>query len=158
MWRKGGAKRFESLDGRSLDVIVLCANRGFRGRVLSLASVFGPVSGAGLDNERRVMFDSLSVILGSLLLGSVWIVGGDVNAEIGFQGVGPVGEESMLGPHAHGRRTRSGHQLEEWALVFSCVFTRQSFKDACSTPKVGVDIQSIIFFVGLGIIDFWGRL
>ena len=36
MWRRGGAKRFESLDGRSLAVIVPCAGRGFRSRVLSI--------------------------------------------------------------------------------------------------------------------------
>ena len=40
------------------------------------------------------MFDSLSVILGFLPLRSVWVVGGDFNSEIGFQG---VGEESMIG-------------------------------------------------------------
>ena len=108
MWRRGGAKRFDSPDGRSLAVIVPCAGRGLRGRVLSLVSVYAPVSGAGFDNERRIMFDSISVILGSLPLRSVWVVGGDFNSEIGFQG---VGEESMIGPHAHGRRTRSGHQL-----------------------------------------------
>ena len=86
MWRRGGAKRFDSPDGRSLAVIVPCAGRGLRGRVLSLVSVYGPVSGAGFDNERRVLFDSLSVILGSLPLRSVWVVGGDFNSEIGFQG------------------------------------------------------------------------
>ena len=53
MWRRGGAKRFDSPDGRSLAVIVPCAGRGLRGRVLSLVSVYGPVSGAGFDNERR---------------------------------------------------------------------------------------------------------
>ena len=67
------------------------------------------------------MFDSLSVILGSLPLRSVWVVGGDFNSEIGFQG---VGEESMIGPHAHGRRTRSGHQLVEWVQGRTCDFFR----------------------------------
>ena len=67
-------------------MIVPCAGRGFRGRVLSLVSVYGPVSGAGLDSERRIMFDSLSVILGSLPLRSVWVVGVDFNAEIVFKG------------------------------------------------------------------------
>ena len=80
MWRRGGAKRFDSPDGRSLAVIVPCASRGLRGRVLSLVSVYGPASGAGFDDdERRIMFDSLSVILGSLPLRSVWVVGGDFN-------------------------------------------------------------------------------
>ena len=136
MWRRGGAKRFDSPDGRSIAVIVPCAGRGLRGRVLSLVSVYGPVSGAGFDNERRIMFDSLSVILGSLPLRSVWVVGGDFNSEIGFQG---VGEESMIGPHAHGRRTRSGHQLVEWVqgedLRFLSSFTRQRCRDTWFHPK-----------------------
>ena len=68
MWRRGGAKRFDSPDGRSLAVIVPCAGCGLRGRVLSLVSMYGPVSGAGFDN------DSLSVILGSLPLRSVWVI------------------------------------------------------------------------------------
>ena len=37
---------------------------------------------------------------------------GDFNAEIGFRG---VGQDVALGIRAHGRRTRSGHQLIEWA-------------------------------------------
>ena len=41
--------------------IPLMASRGFRGKVLSLVSVYGPVSGAGFDDERRLMFDSLSL-------------------------------------------------------------------------------------------------
>ena len=65
MWRRGGERRHDSPDGRSLAVVVPCAGRGFKGRVLSLVSVYGPVSGAGFDGERRVMFDSLSVISGS---------------------------------------------------------------------------------------------
>ena len=97
----------------------------FSGRVLSLVSVFGPVSGAGFDDERRVMFDSLSAILGLLPERSVWIIGGDFNAEIGYRG---VGEESTLGTHAHGRRTRSGRQMMEWAqgeeLRFLLSFSR----------------------------------
>ena len=97
MWRRGGERRHDSPDGRSLAVVVPCAGRGFRGRVLSLVSVYGPVSGAGFDDERRVMFDSLSAILGFLPEGSVWIISGDFNAEIGFCG---VGEESTLGTHA----------------------------------------------------------
>ena len=36
MLRRGGAKRFDSPDGRSLAVIVPCAGRGLRGRVLLL--------------------------------------------------------------------------------------------------------------------------
>ena len=136
MWRRGGAKRFDSPDGRSIAAIVPCAGRGLRGRVLSLVSVYAPVSGAGFDNERRIMFDSLSVILGSLPLRSVWVVGGDFNSEIGFQG---VGEESMIGPHAHGQEDRSGHQLVEWVqgedLRFLSSFTRQRCRDTWFHPK-----------------------
>ena len=105
MWRRGGERRHDSPDGRSLAVVVPCAGRGSRGKVLSLVSVYGPVSGAGFDDERRVMFDSLSAILSLLPEHSVWIIGGDFNAEIGFRG---VGEESTLGIHAHGRRARMG--------------------------------------------------
>ena len=50
------------------------------------------------------MFDGLSTLLGSLPFRSVWVLGGDFNAEIGYRG---VGEESTLGVHAHGRRTRA---------------------------------------------------
>ena len=39
MWRRGGNIRYDSSDGRSLAVIVPCAGRGVRGRVLSLVSV-----------------------------------------------------------------------------------------------------------------------
>ena len=43
-------------------------------------------------------------------------------AEIFFRG---VGEDATLGPHAHERRTRSGHHVVEWAqgrtFVFSCL-------------------------------------
>ena len=60
MWRRGGERRHDAPDGRSLAVVIPCAGRGFRGRVLSLVSVYGPVSGAGFDQERRVMFDCLS--------------------------------------------------------------------------------------------------
>ena len=68
--------------------------RGFRDRVLSLVSVYAPVSGAGFDHERRVMFDCLSNILGCLPFRSVWVVGGHFNAEVGCRG---IGEESSLG-------------------------------------------------------------
>ena len=94
MWRRGGERRHDSPDGRSLAVVVTCAGRGFKGRVLSLVSVYGPVSGAGFDDERRVMFDSLSAILGLLPERSVGIIGGDFNAEIGYRG---VGEELYFG-------------------------------------------------------------
>ena len=112
MWRRGGERRHDSPDSRSLAVIVPCAGQGFCGKVLSLVSVYGPVLGAGFDDERREMFDSLSAILGLLPDCSVWSIGGDFNAEIGFRG---VGKESTLGIHAHGRRARSGRQMMEWA-------------------------------------------
>ena len=136
MWRRGAERRHDSPDGRSLAVVVPCAGRGFRGRVLSLVSVYGPVSGAGFDDERRVMFDSLSAILGLIPEHSVWIIGGDFNAEIGFRG---VGEEATLGIHAHGRRTRSGRQMMEWAqgkeLRFLLSFSRQACRDTWFHPK-----------------------
>ena len=50
-------------------------------------SVYGPVSGAGFDKERRDVFESLSNLLGQLPFRSLWVVGGDFNAEIGFKGV-----------------------------------------------------------------------
>ena len=86
MWRRGGEKRHDAPDGRSMAVVIPCAGRGFRGKVLSLVSVYAPVSGAGFDQERRVMFDCLSTILGFLPFRSVWLVGGDFNAEVGFRG------------------------------------------------------------------------
>ena len=108
----------------------------FKGRVLSLVSVYGPVSGAGFDDERRVMFDSISAILGLLPERSVWIIGGDFNAETGYRG---VGEGSTLGVHAHGRRARSGRQMMEWALGeelrFLLSFSRQACRDTWFHPK-----------------------
>ena len=74
MWRRGGERRHDSPDGRSMAVVVPCAGRGFRGRVLSLVSVYGPVSGAAFDQERRRMFDCLSTLLGLLPFRSVWVV------------------------------------------------------------------------------------
>ena len=47
-------------------------------------SVYGPVSGAGFDQERRAMFDCLYTILGFLPFRSVWVVGGDFNAGSGL--------------------------------------------------------------------------
>ena len=83
-WRRCGAIRHDCVDGRSIAVIVPCAGRGVRGRVLSLVSVFGPVSGSGFDAERRVMFDELM----QLPFRSVWALGGDFSAEVRVRGVG----------------------------------------------------------------------
>ena len=125
------------------------------GRVLSLVSVYGPVSGARFDDERRIMFDSLSVILGSLPLRSVWVVGGDFNAEIGFQG---VGEESMVGPARTlvgglglGINWWNGLQGEDPAISF-VLYTTSVVGTHGSTLRVGQGTQSIISFVGLAII------
>ena len=122
--------------GGAIGVVVPCAGRGLKGRVLSLVSCYGPVSGAGFDEERRAMFDGLSTLLGSLPFRSVWVLGGDFNAEVGYRG---VGEESNLGVHAHGRRTRAGHQLVEWALGedlrFLLSYTRQACRDTWFHPK-----------------------
>ena len=69
MWTRGGQRRFDSSDGRSLGITVPCAGRGLKGRVLSLFSSYGPVSGAGFDQERRVLFDELSTVLGQVRSG-----------------------------------------------------------------------------------------
>ena len=136
MWVRGGRVRHDSPDGRAIGVVVPCAGRGLKGRVLSLVSCYGPVSGAGFDDERRAMFDGLSTLLVSLPCRSVWVLGGDFNAEIGYRG---VGEEATLGVHAHGRRTRAGHQLVEWALGedlrFLLSYTRQACRDTWFHPK-----------------------
>ena len=106
--------------------------------MLSLVSVYGPVSGSGFDVDRRVMFDELSLLLSKLPVRSVWVVGGDFNAEIGSRG---VGEEEVLGRFSHGRRTRSGHQLMEWArgedLRFVLSFSRQDCRDTWFHPRSG---------------------
>ena len=99
MWDRGGRVRHDSPDGRAIALVVPCAGRGLKGRVLSLVSCYGPVSGAAFDDERRAMFDRLSTLLGSLPFRSVWVLGGDFNAEVGYRG---VGEDSTLGVHAHG--------------------------------------------------------
>ena len=138
MWRRGNI-RYDSSDGRSLVVIVPCAGRGVRGRVLSLVSVYGPVSGSGFDADMRVMFDELSSLLSKLPVRSVWVVGGDCNAEVGSRG---VGEEEVLGKFSHGRRTKGGHQLMEWArgedLRFLLSFNRQESWDTWFHPRSGV--------------------
>ena len=119
-----------------MGVVIPCAGRGLKGRVLSLVSCYGPVSGAGFDQERQGMFDGLSTLLLSLPIRSVWLVGGDFNAEVGFRG---VGEESLLGPFAHGRRTQTGRQLVEWVsgedLRFLLSFTQQASRDTWFHPK-----------------------
>ena len=77
MWIRGGRVRRDSPDGRSLVVVVPCAGRGLRSRVLSLVSCYGPVSGAGLDRERRVVFDGLSSLFVLFPFKSVGVVGGE---------------------------------------------------------------------------------
>ena len=90
------------------------------------------------DADRRVMFDELSLLLSKLPVRSVWVVGGDFNAEVGSRG---VGEEEVLGRFSHGRRTRSGHQLMEWArgedLRFVLSFNRQDCRDTWFHPRGG---------------------
>ena len=50
-----------------------------------------------------------------------------------------AGEDSSLGCHAHGRRTRTGNQMVEWAmgenLRFLLSFTRQACRDTWFHPK-----------------------
>ena len=145
MWRRGGEKRHDAPDDCSLAVVIPCAARGFRGRVLSLVSVYGPVSGAGFDQERRVMFDCLSTLLGFLPFRSVWIVGGDFNAEVGCRGVGE--ESSWVVMHMDvglglGIRCLNGLRVKIWA--FFCLLHDKFAGILGTTPKVGLDIQSTI--------------
>ena len=55
--------------------------------------------------------------------------------------LGGVGDENTLGCHAHGRRTRTGCQLVEWALgeelhlLRLLTFTRQLCRDTWYHPK-----------------------
>ena len=136
MWDRGGRVRHDSPDGLAIGLVVPCAGRGLKGRVLSLVSCYGPVSGAAFDDERRAMFDGLSTLLVSLPFHSVWVLGGDFNTEVGYR---KVGEDSTLGVHAHGCRTRAGHQLVEWALGedlrFLLSYTRQACRDTWFHPK-----------------------
>ena len=111
-WERGGSIRYDSPGGRSCGVLVPCAGRGVKGRVLALFSYYAPVSGTGFDNERRISLNELSAMLASFPVRSVLILGGDFNAEVGYCG---AGEEDCLGLFAHGRRNRSGHQVVEWA-------------------------------------------
>ena len=87
------------------------------------------------------MFDCISTLLGLLPFRSVWVVGGDFDAEVGFRG---VGEDATLGQHAHGRRTRSGHQLVEWAqrktFVFFCLTQDRFVGTPGSARKAGRDV------------------
>ena len=46
---------------------------------------------AGFDADRRLMFDELSLLMAKLPVRSVWVVGGDFNAEVGSRGVGARG-------------------------------------------------------------------
>ena len=69
MWTRGVQRRFDSSDGRSLGIIVPCGGRGLKGRVFSLVSSCGPVSGAGFDQERRVLLDEVSTLLVDYLHG-----------------------------------------------------------------------------------------
>ena len=138
MWRRGGASPSASIPPTAVLLLqlFLAPVRGLRGRVLSLVSVYAPVSGARFDNERRIMFYSLSVILGSLPLRSVWVVGGDGQ----FGDWVPRGRRGIhdMARHAHGRRTRYGHQLVEWVqgedLRFLSSFTRQRCRDTWFPP------------------------
>ena len=50
--------------------------------------IHGPVSGSDFDAERRALFDELSSLLTTLPFRSVWVFGGDFNAEIGSRDVG----------------------------------------------------------------------
>ena len=138
MWHRGGSIRHDSADGRSLAVIVPFTGRGIRGKVLSLISVYGPVSDLGFDAEWGVMFDELSGMLTQIPFRSTWVLGGDFNAEVGVRG---GDEEGSLGPFGLGRRTRVGHQLVEWArgedLHFLLTYTRQNCRDTWFHPKSG---------------------
>ena len=134
-WERGGSVRFDSPGGRSCGVLVPCAGRGVRGKVLALFSFYAPVSGPAFDAERRSALNELSTLLSSCPVRAVLLLGGDFNAEVGFKG---VGDEGCLGDHAHGRRNRSGHQVVEWAkgeaLLFLETFHHQEDRDTWYHP------------------------
>ena len=90
-WERGGSVRFDSPGGRSCGVLVPCAGRGVRGKVLALFSFYAPVSGPAFDAERRSVMNELSTLLSSCPVRAVLLLGGDVNAEVGFKGVGDEG-------------------------------------------------------------------
>ena len=87
-WERGGSVRFDSPGGRSCGVLVPCAGRGVRGKVLALFSFYAPVSGPAFDAERRSAMNELSTLLSSFPVRAVLLLGGDFNAEVGFKGVG----------------------------------------------------------------------
>ena len=78
-WERGGSCRFDSPGGRSCGVLVPCAGRGLRGKVLALFSFYAPVSGAKFDDERRSSLNELSALLSSCPVRAVLLVGGDFN-------------------------------------------------------------------------------
>ena len=137
-WERGGFVRFDSPGGRSCGVLVPCAGRGVRGKVLALFCFYAPVSGPAFDAERRSAMNELSTLLSSFPVRAVLLLGGDFNAEVGFKG---VGDEGCLGDHAHGRRNRSGHQVVEWAkgeaLLFLETFHPQEDRDTWYHPHDG---------------------
>ena len=154
MWRRGGAKRFfnDSPDGRPLAVFVPCAGRGFRVFLLLLPSM---VLFLALGWIVRDGFDSPSVILGSLPLRSVWVVGGDFNAEIGLQGVGEglyVGSPRIWETLGLGINWWKGPRVR--TFVFFCLSRDRFVGIPGFTPKVGRGIQLTIFFVGVVISGF----
>ena len=65
------------------------------------------MSGPGFETERRTSLSEVSALLVCFPVGSVLILGGDFNAEVGYCG---VGEDDCLGSFAHGRRNRSGRR------------------------------------------------
>ena len=99
MWRRGGARRFDSPDGPVMAVLLLLFSLApvvvcevvffllFRSTVLFPVLVW--ITSGGLCS---ILFLLLWVLFH---LGQFGFVGGDCNAEIGFQG---VGEESLWAP------------------------------------------------------------
>ena len=61
-WERGGSCRFDPLGGRSCGVLVPCAGRGVRGKILALFSFYALVSDAAFDDERRSALNELSIL------------------------------------------------------------------------------------------------
>ena len=155
LWARTGMRRFDSPDGRSLGVVIPCVGRGFKGRVISLVSVYGFVSGAGFDKERRDMFESLSNLLGQLPFDRYGLWVGTLMRRLDLRGsvrkVHLVLLPTGVG-QGQGIRWWSGHRGK--GCVFFFLIHRKGAGIRGSTQRVSEDIRLIISFVGKGIIVF----
>ena len=86
-WEHGGSVRFDSLRGRSCGVVVPCAGRGVRGKVLALFSFYTPVSGTAFDAERRSALNELSLWLSSCPVCACYLWAGISMLRLGSRGL-----------------------------------------------------------------------